>query len=223
MEMVPASIAFTPTGGLVVLDMKMLMAGAEKAKFVFTPNGMPNLDPGAGFQIGLADDLANEMMSEAAALGLLNLSMEKPAGVFDNVNIGMTLPPMISADPADGSMSVVLGDMTATFTRSGAPVGKAAVNARLSLKINSAANGYGVALVLGKPVIHVNTLDDIENQTRFSDEDLARTVEAGLEGQIESISKLLVNIPLPQVVGLQMRNLSVGSDDGYVMVKGQFE
>lgn len=223
MEMVPASISFTPAGGLVVLDMKMLMAGAEKAKFVFTPNGMPNLDPGTGFQIGLADDLANEMMSEAAALGLLNLSMEKPAGVFDNVDIGMTLPPMISADPADGSMSVVLGDMTATFTKSGTPVGKAAVNARISLKINSAANGYGVALELGKPVIHVNTLDDIENQTRFSDEDLARTVEAGLEGQIESISKLLVNIPLPQVVGLQMRNLTVGSDDGYVMVKGQFE
>lgn len=223
MEMAPADISFDPSGGLVVLDMKMLIAGAESAKFVFTPNGIPNLDPGTGFQIGLADDLANEMMAEATALGLLNLSMPKPAGVFDNINIGMTLPPMISADPADGSMSVVLGDMTATFTKSGTPVAKAAINARIDLKINTAANGYGVALELGKPVIHVTTLDDIENETRFLDEDLARTIEAGLQGQIESISKLLVNIPLPQVAGLQMRNLTVSSDDGYVMVKGQFE
>lgn len=223
MEMAPADISFDPSGGLVVLDMKMLIAGAESAKFVFTPNGIPNLDPGTGFQIGLADDLANEMMAEATALGLLNLSMAKPAGVFDNINIGMTLPPMISADPADGSMSVVLGDMTATFTKGGTPVAKAAINARIDLKINTAANGYGVALELGKPVIHVTTLDDIENQTRFLDEDLARTVETGLAAQIDSISKLLVNIPLPQVAGLQMRNLSVGSDDGYVMVKGQFE
>ncbi|HWU85825.1 MAG TPA: hypothetical protein VN253_01015, partial [Kofleriaceae bacterium] len=223
MEMAPATITFTPAGGLVVLDMKMLIGGGESAKFVYTPNGMPNLDPGTGFHIGLADDLANEMLSEAASLGLFNLSLAKPAGVFDTVNIGMTLPPMISADPADGSMKVVLGDMTATFTKSGTPVAKAAVNARIDLKINTAANGYGVALELGKPVLHVNTLDDIANETRFSDDDLARTVEAGLQGQIESISKLLVNIPLPQVAGLQMRNLSVGADDGYVMVKGQFE
>ncbi len=223
MEMAPAAITFAPTGGVVELDMKMMIAGAESAKFVYTPNGMPNLDPGTGFQIGLADDLANEMMAEAAALGVLNLSMAKDAGTFDKIDLSMTLPPMISADPADGSMQVILGDTIATFVNAGTPVGKAAINARIGLKINSAANGYGVALELGEPVLHVTTLDDIANDTRFSDNDLARTIEAGLRGQIESISKLLVSIPLPQVAGLQMRNLSVGSDDGYVMVQGQFE
>jgi hypothetical protein len=223
MEMAPAAIAFTPAGGQVSLDMKMLMAGGEKAQFVYTPNGAPALDPGAGFQIGLADDLANEMLAEAAAAGLLNLSLEKPAGTFDTIALSMTLPPMISADPADGSMKVILGDTIATFVNKGTPVGKAAINASLAVKINSAANGYGVALEVGEPDIHVTTLDDIANATRFSDDDLARTIEAGLRGQIDSISKLLVNIPLPAVAGLQMRNLTVGSDDGYVMVKGQFE
>jgi 5-oxopent-3-ene-1,2,5-tricarboxylate decarboxylase/2-hydroxyhepta-2,4-diene-1,7-dioate isomerase len=42
-------------------------------------------------------------------------------------------------------------------------------------------------------------------------------------GQIASVSKLLAGIPLPQVAGLQMRNLSVSADDGYVMVKGELE
>ncbi len=223
MEMAPADISFDPAGGLVVLDMKMMIGGAESAKFVYTPNGMPNLDPGTGFQIGLADDLANEMMAEATAIGLLNLSMPKPSGTFDTIDLSMTLPPMISADPADGMMKVVLGDTVATFKLNGNPVAKAAINATLGLKISTAANGYGVALELGEPVIHVTTLDDIANDTRFADDDLARTVEAGLHGQIDTISKLLVNIPLPEVAGLQMRNLSVGSDDGYVMVKGQFE
>lgn len=223
MEMAPADISFDPAGGLVVLDMKMMIAGAESAKYVYTPNGMPNLDPGAGFQIGLADDLANEMMAEAAALGVLNLSMPKDGGTFDTIDLSMTLPPMISADPTDGFMKIVLGDTIATFKNNGVPVAKAAINARIDLKINTAANAYGVALELGKPVIHVTTLDDIANDTRFADADLAKTVEAGLQGQIESISKLLVQIPLPQVAGLQMRDLSVGSDDGYVMVKGRFE
>jgi hypothetical protein len=163
------------------------------------------------------------MLAEAAAIGLLNLSLAKDAGTFDKIDLSMTLPPMISADPADGSMQVILGDTIATFVNSGTPVGKAAINARIALKITTAANGYGVALELGEPVLHVTTLDDIANDTRLSDNDLARTIEAGLRGQIETISKLLVNIPLPQVAGLQMRNLSVGSDDGYVMVQGQFE
>lgn len=223
MEMAPAAITFTPTGGVVQLGMKMMIAGAESAKFVYTPNGTPALDPGTGFQIGLADDLANEMMAEAAALGVLNLSMDKDAGTFDKIDLSMTLPPMISADPADGSMQVILGDTIATFVNSGKPVGKAAINARIALKINTAANGYGVALELGEPVIHVTTLDDLANDTRLSDSDLARTIEAGLRGQIASISKLLVSIPLPAVAGLQMRDLSVGSDEGYVMVQGQFE
>jgi hypothetical protein len=44
-----------------------------------------------------------------------------------------------------------------------------------------------------------------------------------MAAQLDSISKLLVNIPLPAVAGLQPRNLSIGSDSGYVMIKGQFE
>jgi hypothetical protein len=223
MEMVPAAVSFTPAGGLVSLSMKMMIAGAEHAKFIYTANGMPNLEPGNGFHIALADDLANEMLSEAAALGVFNLSMPKGGGTFDKIDLSMTLPPMISADPADGSMKVILGDTVVTFVSKGTPVGKAALNASIDLKINTASNGYGVALELGEPVIHATMLDDIANNTRFEDGDLARTVEAGLRGEIESISKLLVGIPLPAVAGLQMRNLTVGSDDGYVMVKGQLE
>lgn len=223
MEMAPATIAFTPAGGTVALDMKMMIAGAEGAKFIYTPNGTPALDAGAGFQLGLADDLANELLAEAAALGVLNLSIPKDGGTFDTIDLAMTLAPMVSADPADGSLKVVLGDTVATFKNEGRPVAKAAVNASIGLKINTAANGYGVALELGEPDLHVNVLGDIANDTRFADDDLARTVEAGLRGQIEFISKLLVSIPLPAVAGLQMRNITVGSDDGYVMVQGQFE
>lgn len=223
MEVAPAAISFDPAGGLVALDLRALIGGAEAAKFVYTPNGTPGLDAGAGFQIGLADDLANALMAQAAALGVLNLSMAKEGGTFDTIDLSMTLPPMISADPADGSLKVVLGDTLATFKNEGRPVGRAAINARIDLKITTAANGYGVALELGEPILHVTTLDDLANETRFLDVDLERTIEAGLRGQIDSISKLLVGIPLPAVAGLQMRDLSVGSDRGYVMVKGRFD
>jgi hypothetical protein len=224
MQVDPAEVFFDAAGGLVVMDMKMLIKGTESAKgFIYTENGLPSLDPGKGLQIGLSDDLANQMMGQVTATGLLNLHMPAVGGTFDNANISMTLPPMISADPADGKMKVILGDMMSTFTFQGTPVGKAAINAMVELKIEPANNGYGVAVQLGKPDIHVTVVEDIDNATRLEDEDLAKSVEVCLNAQIASISKLLAGIPLPQVAGLQMRNVSVGADDGYVMVKADLE
>lgn len=223
MTVSPSDISFDTSGALVTMDMSMLISGAESAQYIYTPNGTPSMDPGNGFVLGLADDLANEMMSEAKGIGLLNLEMPAAGGTFDSTAIEMTLPPMISADPADGSMRVVLGDMIATYKQKGVPVAKAAVNAKLDVKITTAGNGYAVALELGKPEIKFNVLDDIANESRLLDSDLEAASAACLEAQIAHLSALLVNIPLPSVAGLQMRNLSVGSDNGYVIVKGTLE
>jgi len=129
---------------------------------------------------------------------------------------------MISADPADGKLRVVLGDMIVNFMNKGTKVGRAAMNAMIDLAIEPAANGYAVAIKLGKPTVEVNVLDG-DNETHLLDADLETATASVLQAQISNISKLLVNIPLPAVAGLQMRNLSVGSDSGYVVVKGNFE
>ena len=223
MEIAPADISFDPASGLVGLDMRMMIAGAENAKYIYTDNGTPTMDPGNGFQLALADDFANEMFSEAHALGLLNFPFPAHGGTFDNANISMSLPPMISADPADGNMRVMLGDMMVTFTQLGTPVGKAALNAKIDLKIVEASNGYAVAIQLGEPELVVNVVDDIGNATTFADADLEKIMQACLKAQLESVSKLLVSIPLPSVGGLQMRNFSVGGDNGYVMINGSLE
>jgi hypothetical protein len=221
----PTDVAFDTDGGLITLDMKMLIGGTENSKgFVFTDNGIPTMDPGNGLQLGLADDLANSMISQLVATGLLNLSMPSQGGTFDTTQMAMTSPPMISADPTNGMMRLVLPDVTATFTRLGNPVAKAAVNASVELKISPANNGYGIAIDLGKPVIHANTLDDIPNLTTLTDADLAKAVELVLNGQISSIGALLGSIPLPSMpAGLSMKDMSVSSDDGYVMMKGMLE
>jgi hypothetical protein len=224
-EVDPSDVAFDAEGGLVTLDMKMLIGGTETSKgFVFTDNGFPTMDPGNGLQLGLADDLANSMLSQLVATGLLNLHMPQQGGTFDGTEMRMTSPPMISADPSSGMMRLVLPDMIATFTQTGTPVGRAAINAVVELKISPANNGYGVAIELGEPVIHANTLDDIPNQTLLTDADLGKAVELCLKGQIGSVSALLGAIPLPAMPGgLMMTNMSVSSDDGYVMMKGTLE
>jgi hypothetical protein len=224
MQVAPSAVSFTPAGGLVEIDMKALLAGSESSPgFIFTANGSPALDPTFGFQLGLADDLANELLAELAAVGALDLSVPQNVGVFDTVQIRMTLPPMISADAMDGEMRLMLGDMLATFTSHGAPVGKAAINARVELKISPIAGGGSVALQLGAPEIHVDTLDDVPNTTGLNGQDLANATAVGLGAQIDAISKLLVAIPVPSIAGLSFRNLSLAGDDGYVMVSGQLQ
>ena len=151
--------------------------------------------------------------------------MPNDTGAFDTAQIHMTLPPMISASAsaADGRLHVVLGDMVATFTRQGTPVAKAAINATVDLKIAPLAGGGSVALQLGTPAIHVDTLDDIANATGLTNEDLAAGVGAGIGAQLDSITKLLVAVPVPAVAGLQFENLAVGADSGYVVLSGQLQ
>jgi hypothetical protein len=221
----PTDVAFDADGGLITLDMKMLIGGTENSKgFIFTDNGIPTMDPGNGLQLGLADDLANSMLSQLVATGLLNLSMPAHGGTFDATQMQMTSPPMISADPSNGMMRLVLPDLIATFTHGGTPVGRAAINGVVELKINPSSDGYGIAIELGKPNIEADVLEDIPNDTLMSDDDLALAVELTLDAQLQSISTLLGAVPLPTMpAGLTMKDMSVGSDDGYVMMKGTLE
>jgi hypothetical protein len=224
MQVAPSAVSFTPEGGLVEIDMKALLAGSESSPgFIATANGAPGLDPTFGFQLGLADDLANQLLAELTAVGALDLSVPQDVGVFDTVQIQMTLPPMINADASDGEMRLMLGDMFATFTSHGKPVGKASINARVDLKISPGASPGSVALQLGVPELHVDTLDDIPNTTGLAGPDLAKATAAGLSAQIDAISKLLVAIPVPSIAGLTFRNLSLSGDEGYVLVSGQLQ
>jgi len=223
-EVDPSDVVFDADGGLVTLDTRLLLKGSESSKFIFTDNGFPTMEPGNGLMLGLADDLANSALSQLVGTGLLNLHMPQQGGTFDASEIAMTSPPMISADPSTGMMRLVLPDMISTFTNRGAPVGKTAINAVVELKVAPSADGYGIALELGKPVIHADTLDDIPNQTMLTDDDLATAVELVLDNQLTSIAKLLGTIPLPALpAGLSVREMSVSADDGYMMMKGTLE
>ncbi len=222
-EVDPSAISFTNNDALITLDMKMAIAGAENSKFIFTDNGVPDMNPGTGIQLGIADDLANSALSQFVALGMLNLSMPANGGTFDGSTIAMTSPPMISADPTSGQMKLILPDMMATFTLGGTPVGLAAINASVDLSIAPANGGFGVGIVLGAPSINVDVLPDVANLTRFTPEDLSTAVRLSLDSQITSIGALLGGIPLPAMAGIRMKDLSVTGSEGYLMVQGALQ
>lgn len=223
MQVVPSDVELTPAGGTITLDTQVLVAGTANARgFVFTDNSKPVFAAGSGFQMAIADDLANEMVSEFTALGVLDLTMPSAGGSFDSVALTTNNPPMISASGTDGKLHMVLGDMTMTFLLAGKPVGTAALNAMVDVKINPAGNTLAVGVELDNPVIDID-VDDATNQTRFADDDLSALVSAVVGAQIDSVGKLLSVIPIPAFAGLQLQNVSVGGTDGYVMLTGMFE
>lgn len=224
LQLAPSTIAFDPSGAVLGMNLRVMLEGSQSSPgFVFTSNGAPAMDASYGFQLGLADDLLNEMFAELHAIGALDLTVPKDVGLFDAVQIHMTMPPMISADARDGELRIVLGDMAATYTKQGTPVGKAAINARIDLQIVPVGNGNSIALKLGTPELHVDPLDDVINTTGVDGRDLSAATAASVGAQIDAISKLLVAIPLPAIAGLSFHNLAIGSDQGYVMVSGQLQ
>jgi len=220
----PSAVAFSPKGAVVTLNLGVLIEGSEVSPgYIFTSNGAPAMDGSHGIQLGLADDLVNELLAEVHALGLLDLKLNHDFGVFDTAQFKLTMPPMISANNKNGAMRLVLGDMIAAFSKQGSPVVSAAVNAQIDLKIAPAGDGRMVALQLGAAAVQVNLLDGTANPMGLTGDDLAGATSQAIAVQTDSLSKLLITIPVPAIAGIQLTNLSLGADSGYVMVSGQIQ
>lgn len=218
-QAVPTTSAFTTAGALVGLDMKVMIDGGDKSPgFIFTPNQNPSLDTRGGLQLGLSDDLINELLAELHALGVLNLSLPQDAGSFDTAQAKLTMPPTISTDARDGALRLMLGDIITTFTSHGSPVAKASLNARVNIKITPSSSGTALGVQLGEPEVHVDVLDDIPNLSGLTSADLSTATEAVLRSQIESIGALLGTIPTPTITGVNYQTTALHSNDGYLVV-----
>lgn len=215
----PSAVTFSRAGALVTMNLQILIDGAESSPgYMFTPNGTPAITMTSGIQLGLADDLVNQLLAQIHALGLLNLQLKQDFGVFDTADFKLAMPPMIGAHNGDGSLRLVLGDMVATFTDDGKHVIGAAVNAQVDLEILRGAQPQAIALKFGKVQLFVNVLGDPND---LAGEDLFGAATAGLNLQLDSLSQFLITLPVPSVAGVSFDSLSVRGDSGYVVVSGQ--
>ncbi len=222
LQVSPSAVTLTRTGALVAMNLEAMLEGSEASPgYIYTDNGSPAMDPSHGLQLGLADDLVNELLAEIHALGVLDLTVQQDFGVFDAAQFRLTMPPMISANTRDGAMRLVIGDLVATFTHHGEPVVKAALNAQVDLKIVPAANAREVALQFGALDLQVNVLDDAPNPAGVTGDELSGASSTGIGIQLDSLRQLLITLPVPSVAGIQLEQLSIGADSGYVMMSGQ--
>ncbi|HWU87703.1 MAG TPA: hypothetical protein VN253_10535 [Kofleriaceae bacterium] len=219
----PSAITFSRAGALVTINLATKIEGSESSPgYIFTPNGTPTMNVGNGIQVGLADDLVNELLAEVHAIGLLDLHLKQDFGVFDTADIKLTVPPMISANSTDGALRLVLGDMIASFSDHGKEIIRAAVNAQVDLQIKRGNAAQEIALQFGKVRLFVNVLDTMNNDEVGDDlSDLSGAAAAGIGLQLDSLSQFLITVPVPSVAGVSLDNLALRADSGYVMASGQ--
>jgi hypothetical protein len=222
LQVSPSAIALTRTGAVVAMNLSAMIEGSEASPgYIFTANGVPAMDASRGFQLGLADDLVNELLAEIHALGVLDLSVQQDFGVVDAARFQLAMPPMISANTRDGAMRLVIGDLVATFSKKGDTVARAAINAQVDLKIVPGPSAREVALQFGALDVQVNLLDDAPNPSGVTGDDLSGASTKGIGIQLDSLRQLLITLPVPSVAGIQLEQLSIGADSGYVMMSGQ--
>lgn len=214
----PSAVTFTQAGALVTMNLQAMIEGSEASPgYIFTPNGTPAMNVTTGIQLGLADDLINELLAEVHTLGLLDIKLDQSFGPFDGAELKLTMPPMISGNTGDGSMRLVLGDMIATLNENGQPALRAAVNAQVDVAVERGTSAQEIALQFGKVHLFVNLLGDPAGD----DLDASQAATTGIGLQLDSLSQFLITVPVPSVAGVSLDNLSVRGDSGYVVVSGQ--
>ena len=158
---------------------------------------------------------------QSKTLHSLDFRLEEDFGLFDVVDIKSTLPPMISANTGDGKVRLVLGDVIATVTNKGKTLVRAAINAQVDIAIGQGSTASEIALQFGTVHVVANVLDDPEDPSMISSEDLAGAANAGIGLQLDSLSEVLVTVPVPSIAGLTLDNLSLRGDSGYIVAGGQ--
>jgi hypothetical protein len=218
-EIHPGSIAFDVTGAKVRLDTRFTMAGTESAPgFVFTQNGLPSMNAGDGFEMAMADDAVNQLMTGFWAVGGMNMTMPMSVGGIDAVQLEAKLPPMIAASGTDGNLRIVVGDMIMTKLVDGVVYGKTAVNMEIEMAVDS--TGRVMKLDVGEPEIHVDLMDDVPNLIGLTDDEEETILNASVHHMMETLGPLLQSIPLPTLGGVVLSDLDVKGVNGYVTITG---
>jgi hypothetical protein len=225
----PNQITFDVVGAIVLLDSELRAQGdAMSPGFVYVQNTLPAMDKSQGFQLAIADDAANQLLSSLwaakaleAGIDLKNGSYGDVGKLYDRVEIGAKVPPYIDAT-GDG-LKMTIGDLIATFKNGESIATQVAINAQVELKVVSAPDG-GLRLDVGAPTTYVDILDEnIDGANALSNAQFEAIATFAL-GRVVAVGSGSVGaIPLPAAGGVAVKNVQVTQQTGYLVVDGDVQ
>lgn len=224
----PSQVNFTPAGGMILVNTSMRAKG-DSGSFVFVPNTLPTMDMTVGFQLAVADDAANQLLTSLysakgldATLDLKNGSYGEVGTLFDSVQLEAKAPPFVDAN--DNKLVMTVGDLVATFKNGNAVSTMVAINAEVELKVVEGMDGK-LRFDVGTPTTYVDILDEeiIEGSNSLSNADFEAIVSFALSRVVAVGSGSLGAIPLPSFGGVGVTDLSINNEFGYLIVGGEIQ
>jgi hypothetical protein len=227
-DVAPASIDFNYTGGLVELDTKMRAHGDAGPGYVYIPNTTPTMDVSHGFQVAVADDVANQLLGSLWAAKGLDKHIDLKTGpygevgkLYDSVEVKASVPPYV--DASGGSLKLTVGDLMATFKDKSSVVTSVAINANVDVSVTKGTDGK-LRFDVGMPTVYVDILDEnVEGANQLSNAQFEAITSFAL-GRIVAVGSGSVGaIPLPAVGGVAVKNVSITENTGYLVVDGEVQ
>jgi len=223
----PSQVNFTRDGGMIMVNTSMRAQG-DTGTFVYVPNTVPTMDMTSGFQLAVADDAANQLLTSLySAKGLdqtimLNNGSYGDVGkLFDSVQLEAKVPPFV--DASGDKLVMTVGDLMATFKNGSSVETIVAINAQVELKVVEGMDGK-LRFDVGTPTTYVDVLDEnIEGSNSLSNAEFEAIVSFGLSRVVAVGSGSLGAIPLPAFGGVGVSNLSIDNQFGYLIVGGEIQ
>jgi hypothetical protein len=225
----PNQITFDVVGAIVLLDSELRAQGDEMSPgFVYVQNTLPAMDKSQGFQLAIADDAANQLLSSMWAAKALDIGLDLKTGsygevgkLYDRVEISAKVPPYL--DATGDSLKMTIGDLMATFKNGESIATQVAINAQVELKV-VAAPGGGLRLDVGAPTTYVDILDeDVDGTNALSNAQFEAIATFAL-GRVLAIGSGSVGaIPLPSAGGVAVTDVKVSQQTGYLVVDGRVQ
>lgn len=227
-DMKPSDIQFSSAGAIVILDTS-LRAHGDSGQFVFTDNTVPTMDVSHGFQMAVADDAANQLLTSLWSAKALDKTMDLENGsygeigkLYDSVEISAAAPPFV--DASGTGLVLTVGDLMATFKNGGSIVTNVAINAQVDLEVTTNPDG-SLHFDVGNPTTYVDVLDDasVDGANQLSNADFEAITSFALSRVIAVGAGSLAAVPLPSVGGVGLQNLTVAEQAGYLVVDGEVQ
>jgi hypothetical protein len=223
----PQSVTFTREGGTVLLNTTM-RAKQDTGTFVYVNNTTPIMDMSHGFQLAVADDAANQLMTSLwSAKGLdMTLDLETSSygsigQLYDSVQLEAKVPPFV--DASGEKLMMTVGDLVASFKLAGSVTTAVAINAEVALEVVNDADG-ALRFDVGDPTVYVDILDDgVEGSNILSSSEFEDIVSFALSRIVAVGSGTVGAVPLPSFGGVAVTSLTIDEQFGYLLVAGEVQ
>jgi hypothetical protein len=215
----PTRISFTPQGGTISLDTSMRAYG-DSGEFVFVPNLVPSLGMQHGFELAVADDAANQLLTSMWSAKTFDSTTDLSDDIgelYDSVQLQLLLPPHVDAERRP--LELTMGDWIATFSRDHVVVRSVAIHAKTALYVVEGDNGK-LRIDVSTPAVEVDVLGE---QDSISKAEYEAIKKFAVERITAVGSSAAAAIPLPALGDAMPTNLWVDPASGYMLIVGDIQ